>query len=40
LLREQLIEFLEVRAHRRGPKTEPSKPVLLPRREEPLMNPA
>jgi len=40
LLREQLIEFLEVRAHRRGPKSEPSKPVLLPRREEPLMNPA
>jgi nitrate ABC transporter ATP-binding subunit len=40
LLREQLIEFLEVRAHRRGPKTEPSKPVSLPRREEPLMNPA
>jgi nitrate/nitrite transport system ATP-binding protein len=40
LLREQLIEFLEVRAHRRGPRTEPSKPVSLPRREEPLMNPA
>jgi nitrate/nitrite transport system ATP-binding protein len=39
-LREQLIEFLEVRAHRRRAKTEPSTPVTLPRREEPLLNPA
>jgi nitrate/nitrite transport system ATP-binding protein len=39
-LREQLIEFLEVRAHHRRPKTDSSKPVTLPRREEPLLNPA
>src|SRR6266567_3892775 len=38
-LREHLIEFLEVRAHRRPANTAPSTPVSLPRREEPLLNP-
>src|SRR6266566_4553094 len=38
-LREHLIEFLEVRAHRRPVKTDTSTPVSPPRREEPLLNP-
>src|SRR5437016_14619712 len=38
-LREHLIEFLEVRAHRRGANSDKSSPVSPPRREEPLLNP-
>ena len=39
-MREHLIEFLEVRAHRRRAHTDKSTPVSPPRREEPLCNPA
>lgn len=39
-LREHLIEFLEIRAHHRRPKNGGSTPVSMPRKEEPLMNPA
>jgi len=38
-LREHLIEFLEVRAHRRPVKTDTSTPVSPPPREEPMLNP-
>jgi ABC-type nitrate/sulfonate/bicarbonate transport system ATPase subunit len=37
-LREHLIEFLEVRAHHR--KSGSGKPVSIPRKNEPLLNPA
>jgi ABC-type nitrate/sulfonate/bicarbonate transport system ATPase subunit len=41
VLREHLIEFLEVRAHqRRAPGEPPRTPPVFPRLQEPLLNPA